>query len=93
MNIFIGNIPSQISEEELRQQFVRFGAVHSVKLVIDPVTRKPRGYGFIEMSTNSAQKAIEELDGINLCGRKITVNEASGKKQSPANRHNNRFFE
>ena len=77
MNIYVGNLSGEATEDDLRQAFEAFGQVESVNLIKDKFTGEPRGFGFVEMpSKNEAQKAIDELNGTDLKGRTINVNEA-----------------
>lgn len=75
-SIYVGNIPFSSSEPELQQLFEQFGEVHSVKLITDRETGRPRGFGFVEMEKEDADKAIEALDGNDFGGRALRVNEA-----------------
>ena len=68
-SIYVGNLPFSASEDEIRQKFEQFGAVHSVKLISDRETGRPRGFGFVEMDQSSAQAAIRELNGKDMGGR------------------------
>ncbi len=80
MNIYVGNLSGEATEDDLRQAFEAFGQVESVNLIKDRFTGEPRGFGFVEMpSKNEAQKAIDELNGTDLKGRTINVNEARPK--------------
>jgi RNA recognition motif-containing protein len=77
MNIYVGNLPREATEEDLRQTFEAFGQVTSVKIITDKFTGDPRGFGFVEMSNSSeARSAISGLDGKDLKGRTLKVNEA-----------------
>ena len=77
MNIYVGNLSYQTTEDELRDLFAEFGDVVSAKLIIDKFTGQSKGFGFVEMSNNSeAQKAIDELNGRDVNGRNVTVNQA-----------------
>lgn len=77
MNIYVGNLPREATEEDLRQTFGAFGQVTSVKIITDKFTGDPRGFGFVEMSNSSeARSAISGLDGKDLKGRTLKVNEA-----------------
>ena len=81
MNIYVGNLSSETSEDDLRGAFEAFGEVESVNIVMDRFTSEPRGFGFVEMpSKDEAAKAIEELNGTDLGGRALNVNEARPKK-------------
>ncbi|MCC7412893.1 MAG: RNA-binding protein [Gammaproteobacteria bacterium] len=87
MNIYVGNLPYRISEDELRSSFEAYGTVSSAKIVIDRETGKSKGFGFIEMPTQSeAEEAIKKLDGTDLNGRNIRVNEARPRPQAPMRR-------
>jgi len=76
-NIYVGNLPFSTTEAELEQLFSGHGAVQRVSLITDRDTGRPRGFGFVEM-TNDAEgdAAIEALNGAQLGGRSLTVNEA-----------------
>jgi cold-inducible RNA-binding protein len=74
MNIFVGNIAGELTEESLKSEFERFGGVDSVKFVKNIYTGYPQGYGFVEMADSvAAHKACTGLNGKLLCGKKITV--------------------
>ena len=76
-NIFVGNLAYQTTDAELEQSFAAFGTVERVSIVRDRDTGQPRGFAFVEM-TNSAEasKAIEALNGQEINGRRLNVNEA-----------------
>jgi len=77
MNIYVGNLPREATEEDLRRAFEAFGQVTSVKIITDKFSGDSRGFGFVEMSSSSeAQSAISGLDGKDLKGRALRVNEA-----------------
>lgn len=77
MNIYVGNLPFKLSQEELQEVFAPYGSIDRVHLVTDRETGRARGFGFVEMPNNEeASKAIEGLNGHELSGRSITVNEA-----------------
>ena len=81
MNIYIGNLNYKLSESELEQVFTEFGEVSSVKITKDKFTGKSKGFGFVEMpNSNEGNAAIEELDGAEVGGRNMRVNEARPKK-------------
>ncbi len=81
MNIYIGNLNYKLSESELEQVFTEFGEVSSVKIIKDKFTGKSKGFGFVEMpNSNEGNAAIEELDGAEVGGRNMRVNEARPKK-------------
>jgi RNA recognition motif-containing protein len=81
MNIYVGNLSWSSSEEDVRKAFAQYGQVSSVKLVMDQYTGKPRGFGFVEMDSEGGRKAIEALDGSDLGGRTIKVNEAKPRTE------------
>lgn len=77
MNIYVGNLAREVTEEQLRQTFETHGQVGSVSIIKDKFSGQSRGFGFVEMpSKEEAQAAIQELDGKDLSGRTIKVNEA-----------------
>lgn len=77
MNIFVGNLSQAITEDDLRQAFEAFGEVASINVIKDRVSGRPRGFGFIEMPAKAeAQSAINGLNGSELKGQRINVNEA-----------------
>jgi len=80
MKIYVGNLSFQTSEAELNTTFEQFGAVQSANLVMDRETGRPRGFGFVEMGDDDARRAIEELNGKDLDGRPLTVNEAKPRE-------------
>ena len=80
MNIYVGNLSNQATEDDLRQAFEAFGQVESVNIIKDRFSGESRGFGFVEMPSKSeAQKAIEEMNGKDLMGRAVNVNEARPK--------------
>ena len=79
-NIYVGNISFQTTEDELHAAFAAFGGIERVSIVTDRDTGQPRGFAFVEMAEkDSAEKAIAQLDGSDLQGRAIKVNEARPK--------------
>jgi RNA recognition motif-containing protein len=81
--IYVGNLPFSATEPDLRALFERHGAVESVKLINDRETGKPRGFGFVEMAQADAQAAIQALNGQQLGGRPLRINEAQERPQRP----------
>jgi RNA recognition motif-containing protein len=79
--LYIGNLPFSASEESVRALFTEFGAVQSLSLVNDRATGTPRGFGFIEMSTNDASRAMHSLNGKDFEGRPLKVNEAQDRNR------------
>ncbi len=79
-NIFVGNCSFDVTEEQLRELFAAYGEVGSVKVITDRDTGRPRGFAFVEMPDSSAaQAAIKGVDGADLGGRALNVNEARPK--------------
>ncbi len=77
MNIYVGNLARGLSEEELTEAFKAFGQVESVNIIKDKFSGESRGFGFVEMPSKAeAQAAIEGLNGKDLSGRPLTINEA-----------------
>ncbi len=77
MNIYVGNMSRNVSEEDLREAFEAFGQVTSVNIIKDKFTGEPRGFGFVEMQAKAeAQAAIDGMNGKELKGRTLNVNEA-----------------
>ncbi len=85
MNIFVGSLPFKVEESELKEVFEEFGEVTTVKIITDRETGRSKGFGFIEMPDDeAAQKAISEVNGAELYGRTIVVNQAEEKKDRPS---------
>jgi RNA recognition motif-containing protein len=83
MNIFVGSLPYDLSEAELKDIFEKFGEVSSVKIITDKISGRSKGFGFIEMPEDeSAKKAMEDLNGSEIHGRPIVVNKAEERKDS-----------
>jgi len=81
--IYVGNLPFNVTEQDLRALFESHGTVESVKLINDRETGKPRGFGFVDMPQAEAQTAIQALNGQQLGGRPLRVNEAQERPQRP----------
>ena len=80
MNIYVGNLSYQTTEDELRASFENFGEVSSVRIIQDRNTGRSKGFGFVEMPVDeSAETAIAALDGKDFSGRNIRVNQAKPK--------------
>jgi len=76
-NIYVGNLPFQTTEDDLREMFGAHGTVDKVNIIMDRMTGRSRGFGFVEMSdAAAAEAAINALNGQDLNGRPLTVNEA-----------------
>jgi RNA recognition motif-containing protein len=83
MNIYVGNISSQLTEEELNEAFAAYGETSSVRIIKDKFTHQPRGFGFVEMPEKAeAEAAIAGLNGKELKGKELTVNEARPRRES-----------
>lgn len=78
--IFVGNLAFKASQEELQQLFAPYGTVHSVRIMKDRATRRPRGFAFVEMDAAQAAKAIKALDGSEFLGRTLRVNEGAERQ-------------
>ena len=77
MNIYVGNMDYGLKEEDLRELYEAFGEVTSVRVITDAETRRPKGFAFVEMADDDAAKnAIEGINGKDVNGRALTVNEA-----------------
>ena len=82
MNIYVGNLAWTATDEVLRTEFEAFGKVTSATVIKDRVTNRSRGFGFVEMPTESeAQAAIKGLNGKDMNGRALTVNEARPRQE------------
>ena len=80
-NIFVGNLNFRTTEDEVRALFAAYGSVDRVNLITDRDTGQPRGFGFVEMANDAeAERAIAELNGREVGGRAINVNEARPKE-------------
>ena len=83
MNIYVANIPFKASEADLRKLFEQHGEVTSAKIVMDKMTNRSRGFGFIEMTDSaSGKEAINQLNGSDFEGKALVVNEARPKTDS-----------
>ena len=80
--IYVGNLPRDISEEEVRAAFAAFGEVSAVRMIKDKITGDPRGFGFVEMpNAEEGASAIRGMNGKELKGRTLNVNEAHAKPE------------
>ena len=87
MNIYIGNLPKTTGEETIRKLFEEYGEVTEIKLLKDQYTDELRGFGFITMPSKAdAQKAIQEVNDIEIEGRTLIVNEARPRKDRSGGR-------
>jgi RNA recognition motif-containing protein len=87
MNIYVGNLPYNVTEEELKEAFSEFGEVSSVSVITDKYSGQSKGFGFVEMEKNSeAEEAIKALNESSLKGRNIKVNQAKPRDKRPQRR-------
>lgn len=94
MNIYIGNLAFNITEESLRSMFEAFGEIESAKVIKDRFTGRSKGFGFVEMPSNSeADQAIKALNGKFIEGRNIKVNQANpGGKKSRRSSNRRKYY-
>lgn len=82
MNIYVGNLPYTFTSSDLENVFTPYGEVSSAQVIMDRATGRSRGFGFVEMDDDAAgREAIEKLDGSDLDGRRLTVNEARPRQE------------
>jgi cold-inducible RNA-binding protein len=81
--LYVGNLPFSATEAAVRALFAQHGTVESVTLISDRDTGRPRGFGFVEMSNADAARAIQNLNGYQMDGRALKVNEAQEKSRGP----------
>lgn len=77
--IYVGNLPFSATEDDIRTLFSQYGTIHSVKMITDRETGKPRGFAFVEIEQSGADAAIEALNGTDFQGRNLRINEAREK--------------
>ncbi|HIF31508.1 MAG: RNA-binding protein [Pirellulaceae bacterium] len=88
MNIYVGNLPYSIHDEDLRELFQEHGNVTSARVVMERDTSRSKGFGFVEMDNDGeAGSAIEALNGSEVDGRRLTVNEARPREDRPSRRY------
>jgi RNA recognition motif-containing protein len=85
-NIYVGNLSFDSTEESVRNLFEQHGTVNSINLISDRDTGRPRGFGFVEMEGDGSNAAIQALNGAELDGRTIKVNEAKPREARPSQR-------
>ncbi|MEE8556961.1 MAG: RNA-binding protein [Myxococcota bacterium] len=81
--IYVGNLPWSATDADLKELFSSVGSVSSANVITDRDTGRSRGFGFVEMDDGDAEKAISELNGRDLGGRQLRVNEAQDKQRRP----------
>lgn len=80
-SIYVGNLPFTATEDEVRDLFAQYGEVNEVRIITDRDTGRPRGFGFVRMSPADADTAIEALNGTELGGRTLRINEAEERQE------------
>jgi RNA recognition motif-containing protein len=83
MKLYVGNLPFSVDDNELREIFSEHGEVHSAQVVMDRETGRSRGFGFVEMDASGGNAAIEALNGQEIGGRSLVVNEARPREDRP----------
>ncbi|GBE13341.1 RNA recognition motif [bacterium BMS3Bbin14] len=84
MNIYVGNLPYGVTDDELRSAFAEFGDVATAKIIMDRYSGRSKGFGFVEMDNDSeAEEAIKSLDSTDMQGRKLRVNQAKPRVDRP----------
>ena len=80
--IYVGNLPFSATEDEIRDLFSAHGTIESVRVITDRETGRPRGFAFVEMDDAGADAAIAALEGVDMGGRSLRVNEARPRERS-----------
>jgi len=83
MKLFVGNLPYSTTQSDLESIFSEFGNVISATVIVDRMSGRSRGFGFVEMEDADAEKAIAEVNGREVGGRKLVVNQARAKEERP----------
>jgi len=84
MNIYVGNLHFNVNEDELKKAFEEYGEVTSVKIITDKYSGRSKGFGFVEMTNDQeAQQAIDNINGTEIKGRSVNVNQAREKENNP----------
>ena len=92
MNIYVGNLSFQMTEEDLKAEFEKFGKVSKASIIKDKLSGKSKGFGFVEMPESSeAELAIKKLDGAPMKGRNLKVNEARPRDNDGPPRQSRRY--
>ncbi len=87
MNIYVGNLSYNVTEDDLQQLFAEHGSVAKVSIIKDRDTGNSKGFGFVEMDNQAdAENAIKELDGSSVGGRNVKVNQARPRNEKPRSR-------
>ena len=83
MNIYVGNLPYSVTEQDLRELFESFGEVSSANVIIDKISKRSKGFGFVEMpSQDESMEAIDKLNDQDFQGRNLRVNEAKPRNDN-----------
>ena len=85
--LYVGNLPFTVTEEAVRNLFAPHGTVEKISLINDRETGRPRGFGFVEMSHSDASRAMQALNGQDLEGRALKINEAQERPRSGGSRY------
>lgn len=93
MDIYVSNLSPYVVNEDLTNQFSKFGTVSSANVIIDKFTNRSRGFGFVTMPDDAeAEKAIQEMNGASIDGKAITASKAKPREEKPArSNYNNRW--
>lgn len=92
MKLFVGNLPFNVTEDQLKEIFEKYGEIKSLKLITDRETGRSRGFAFVEFAEkDSANNAIKEYNGQTLDGRSVVVKVANDKAARPPRRSSNRY--
>lgn len=83
MKLYVGNLSYSVTDDDLRDAFATYGHVDSARVITDRETNRSRGFGFVEMSDDDGRAAIQALDGYELQGRALKVNEARPQEDRP----------
>jgi len=83
MDIYVGNLPYDVMDNDLQQQFEQYGTVTSARVIIDKMSGRSKGFGFVEMPESAeAEKAIESTNGVDFMGRALRVNESQPRPRN-----------
>ena len=87
MNIYVGNVSYDLTEKELEELFAEFGSVSAARIITDRQSGRSKGFGFVEMDNKAeGEEAIKQLDGKEMNGRPLKVNEARPREERPRRR-------
>ncbi len=82
-SLYVGNLPWSVKQEELAQKFSEVADIISARLITDKLTGRSRGFAFVEVADEDAEKVVKAMNGYNWAGREIVVNEARPKRERP----------